>query len=124
VIYAKATESLLSHGVSVKAMAHITGGGLIENPVRVLPDGVKMVLDASKWEIHTIFHLLKQWGNVDIEEMFRTFNMGIGMVIVVPASEVKTALEVLESSGFPSRHIGSIDRGDKKEVQIEWSCCV
>ena len=123
VIYVKAVDALLSGGVTVKAMAHITGGGLIENPVRVLPEGTKMVLDASKWEIQPVFHLLREWGGVEMKEMFRTFNMGIGMVVVVPANQVDLALNVLEEAGFPSRLIGSIMKGEK-EVEIEWDCYV
>ncbi len=121
-IYVKAVEALLFQGIRVKAMAHITGGGLIENPVRVLPSGVKMVLDASRWEVLPIFWLLMEWGEVELEEMFRTFNMGIGMVVVVPPEDLERALEILEKVSFPSVLIGGIDRGEK-EVQIEWSSC-
>ncbi len=120
VIYVKAVDALLSKGFQVKAMAHITGGGLVENPVRVLPDGVGMVIDASAWEIPTIFSLLMEWGGVEPEEMFRTFNMGIGMVVVLSPEEAHAALGVLKDAGFSSRIIGSIVEGEK-EVQIEWS---
>ncbi len=119
VIYVKAVDALLSTGVTVRAMAHITGGGLLDNPVRVLPEGVAMVLDPSTWEVPRIFRLLQEEGEVEMREMFRTFNMGIGMVVVVPEGEVRAALAALEGAGFPSRLIGSIIKGEK-EVQIEW----
>jgi phosphoribosylformylglycinamidine cyclo-ligase len=122
-IYVRAVDALIAEGISVKAMAHITGGGLIENPVRVLPEGLRMLLDASQWDIHPIFRILMEWGGIPVDEMFRTFNMGIGMVVVLPEKEKQEALNALDKAGFPSKLIGYIERGEK-EVEIEWSCCV
>ncbi|MGE5093527.1 MAG: phosphoribosylformylglycinamidine cyclo-ligase [Betaproteobacteria bacterium] len=94
--------------LTVKGLAHITGGGLTENIPRVLPEKVCAQLDASRWPRPRIFDWLQKEGQVDEAEMQRTFNCGIGMVLVVPKNEARTALHVLSSHGVEAFEIGSI----------------
>lgn len=85
-------DALVSAGVRVKAMAHITGGGFLDNLPRVLPDGVGVTLDRSVWHVPPIFRLIQQRGQVIDDEMHRVFNMGIGMVVIVAPGDVGAAL--------------------------------
>ena len=82
-------------GVGIRALVHITGGGLMESPARVLPESLAMSLDLGSWKVPPLFALVRSQGNVDEEEMFRTFNMGVGMLVVVPANRVQDALSTL-----------------------------
>ena len=95
-------------------MAHITGGGITENLPRVLPRGVAAVIDMGSWQMPPIFEHLQQLGNVPQEEMFRTFNMGLGMLLVVPSKKFKKAQTVLERAGEKAFTIGRIVKGDRK----------
>jgi phosphoribosylformylglycinamidine cyclo-ligase len=104
----------LVDGECVSAMAHITGGGITENLPRVLPRGVAAVIDMGSWQIPPIFEHLQQLGNVPQEEMFRTFNMGLGMLLVVPSKKFKKAQTVLERAGEKAFTIGRIVKGDRK----------
>ncbi len=85
-------DALVSAGVRVKAMAHITGGGFLDNLPRVLPDGVGVTLDRSAWRVPPIFRLIQQRGPVSDDEMHRVFNMGVGMVVIVAPEDVAAAL--------------------------------
>ena len=85
-------DALVSAGVRVKAMAHITGGGFLDNLPRVLPDGVGVTLDRSAWHVPPIFRLIQQRGQVSDDEMHRVFNMGVGMVVIVAPEDVEAAL--------------------------------
>ncbi len=104
----------LVDGECVSAMAHITGGGITENLPRVLPRGVAAVIDMGSWQIPPIFEHLQQLGNVSQEEMFRTFNMGLGMILVVPSKKFKKAQTVLERAGEKAFTVGRIVKGDRK----------
>jgi phosphoribosylformylglycinamidine cyclo-ligase len=104
----------LVDGECVSAMAHVTGGGITENLPRVLPRGVAAVIDMGSWQIPPIFEHLQQLGNVPQEEMFRTFNMGLGMLLVVPSKKFKKAQTVLERAGEKAFTIGRIVKGDRK----------
>jgi phosphoribosylformylglycinamidine cyclo-ligase len=104
----------LVDGECASAMAHITGGGITENLPRVLPRGVAAVIDMGSWQIPPIFEHLQQLGNVPQEEMFRTFNMGLGMLLVVPSKKFKKAQTVLERAGEKAFTIGRIVKGDRK----------
>jgi phosphoribosylformylglycinamidine cyclo-ligase len=104
----------LVDGECVSAMAHITGGGITENLPRVLPRGVAAVIDMGSWQIPPIFEHLQQLGNVPQEEMFRTFNMGLGMLLVVPSKKFKKAQTVLERAGEKAFTVGRIVKGDRK----------
>jgi phosphoribosylformylglycinamidine cyclo-ligase len=101
----------------VQGMAHITGGGLTENLPRILPRGLDAVIDLSAWEVPPLFQHLQQIGAVTAEEMFRTFNMGIGLVVVVPAEYVKKAKAVLNRANERHCILGRIiSKGTRKVV--------
>ncbi len=98
----------------VSAMAHITGGGITENLPRVLPKGVAAVIELGSWPSQPIFEHLQQLGNVPQEEMLRTFNMGLGMLLVVPSAKFKKAHNVLDKIGEKAYAVGRIVKGDRK----------
>ena len=110
-IYVKPLLSLFSK-IKVHALAHITGGGLTENLPRVLPENTRAVIDTGSWQQTAIFDWLQRTGNVEITEMYRTFNCGIGMVVCVAAAEAQTALDHLASLGEDARIIGHVEQGD------------
>ena len=93
---------------SIHALAHITGGGLLENIPRVLPKGTKAEINSSSWSLPPVFQWLQQHGNVDATEMYRTFNCGIGMVLCVAAEEAEATAELLRSEGETVFTIGKI----------------
>lgn len=119
-IYVKSVLKLIKES-SVNAMAHITGGGLTENIPRVLPEGCKAVIDTKSWVFPPVFQWLQKGGNVDIREMYRTFNCGVGMVIAVPASEKDAALNILRTAGESAFVIGHIAKavGDEHRVELQ-----
>lgn len=117
-IYVKALLRLLKES-RVNAMSHITGGGLLENIPRVLPDNAKAVIDVSSWQQPAVFNWLQQNGNVDSREMYRTFNCGVGMVICVPAAEKDNALRILKEAGEEAFVVGTIETASGKEDQVE-----
>ncbi len=106
-IYVRAVLELIKQ-LPVKGLAHITGGGLIENVPRILPDQVMAVLRKDAWTMPPLFHWLQQQGNVADHEMSRVFNCGIGMVIVVAADQAKNAMHSLRISGETVWQIGEI----------------
>jgi phosphoribosylformylglycinamidine cyclo-ligase len=110
VIYAPAVAALL-RVVDVRAVAHITGGGMPGNLNRVLTGHLDAVVDRGTWEPPRIFAEIQRLGQVSDEEMAKVFNMGIGMVAVVPADEVHASLDVLRTAGHRAVHIGTIEPG-------------
>ncbi|MED5524197.1 phosphoribosylformylglycinamidine cyclo-ligase [Gallaecimonas pentaromativorans] len=118
-IYVKPVLELFRK-VRVKALSHITGGGFWENIPRVLPADAKAVVNEASWQWPAIFNWLQAEGNVTREEMYRTFNCGVGLVLVVPHSQLEEALAVLTEQGESPWHIGTIaKRGDSdKAVEI------
>lgn len=116
-IYVKPILDLIRE-CKVHAIAHITGGGLLENIPRVLPSGLVASIDADSWQLPPVFKWLQEQGNVELGEMYRTFNCGIGMVICVPANEVDNALTILHQAGESARVIGKIDKGAKNQPQV------
>jgi phosphoribosylformylglycinamidine cyclo-ligase len=98
----------------VSALAHITGGGITENLPRVLPRGVAAVIEMGTWPMLPIFEHLQKLGNVPPDEMLRTFNMGLGMLIVVPSAKFKKAQNVLDKIGEKAYTVGRIVKGDRK----------
>ena len=112
-IYVKQILSLLDT-VEVKAMAHITGGGFTENIPRVLPEGTQAVVDVGTWPILPIFTLVQEAGGISWDDMYRTFNMGIGMVIVVSEADAERATETLKQLGEQVYRIGSVREGERK----------
>jgi phosphoribosylformylglycinamidine cyclo-ligase len=98
----------------VAALAHITGGGITENLPRVLPRGTAAVIELGSWPVLPIFEHLQQLGNVPQDEMLRTFNMGLGMLLVVPSAKFKKAQSVLERVGEKAYTVGRIVKGERK----------
>ena len=99
---------------AVTAVAHITGGGITENLPRVIPKGLGAQITMGSWPVQPIFSHLQKLGNIPDAEMLRTFNMGIGMILVVPAKKFKKVQTVLERAGEKGFTIGKIIKGDKK----------
>ena len=97
----------------VSAMAHITGGGITENLPRVLPKGTAAVVEMGKWPVLPIFTHLQKLGSIEQSEMMRTFNMGIGMVLVVPSKKFKKVMTLLDRIGEKGYTIGRIIKGDR-----------
>ncbi|GGJ31964.1 phosphoribosylformylglycinamidine cyclo-ligase [Paenibacillus hunanensis] len=111
-IYVKSSLAL-QEVVQVKGMAHITGGGFIENIPRMLPENVNVDIEYGSWPILPIFQLMQAKGAISNRDMFTTFNMGIGMVIVVPAEQAEQALAVLEQHGEQAYRIGTVTEGER-----------
>ena len=116
-IYVKSILALIEKH-SVHAISHITGGGLLENIPRVLPDNLAAKLDSDSWKLPEIFQFLQNGGNIDINEMYRVFNCGVGMVIVVPASESADAIDQLNNLGEDAWLIGEIVTNNGEQVII------
>ncbi|MCW8194332.1 phosphoribosylformylglycinamidine cyclo-ligase [Proteobacteria bacterium 005FR1] len=118
-IYVKPLLKLIE-ALPVHALSHITGGGLLENIPRVLPDDTQAVIDAQSWTRSAIFDWLQSEGNVTDHEMHRTFNCGIGMVVVVPAAQAQAAVKLLRGEGEDPVIIGEIGprSGDEPSVAI------
>ena len=118
-IYVKPLLELFKK-VDVKALAHITGGGLLENIPRVLPENTKAVIDKESWQMPAVFNWLQAQGNIEGQEMYRTFNCGVGMVICIAASDVDNALADLTANGEQPWVIGRIETSSNSipEVQI------
>ena len=103
---------------SIHAIAHITGGGIADNLQRVLPDGVQAVISKDSWKIPTVFQWLKSLGNIAEDEMFKVFNMGVGLIVAVPevvANQVLTACSTIE---FPAFRIGSVRKTDRQPASV------
>jgi phosphoribosylformylglycinamidine cyclo-ligase len=98
----------------VSAIAHITGGGITENLPRVLPRGVAAIIEIGTWPVLPIFEHMQKLGSVPPDEMLRTFNMGLGMLLVVPSAKFKKAQTVLEKLGEKAFTVGRIVKGDRK----------
>jgi len=110
-IYVKPVLGLLRAGVPVRAMAHITGGGLTGNLPRVLPSGCRAVVRRGAWPVPAIFGFLREAGRIAEAEMLRVFNMGVGFVCIVPSEAASRARAALEAAGVPTWKIGEIRRG-------------
>ena len=106
-IYVKSTLAMLKE-VKAHALSHITGGGFWENIPRVLPENAQAVIDGNSWQWPEIFNWLQEKGNITTHEMYRTFNCGVGMIIVVPADQVQNSLDILSAHGEKAWHIGAI----------------
>ena len=104
----------LIDGELVHAMAHITGGGITDNLPRVLPKGTAAIVEMGTWPVLPVFAHLQKLGNVPQEEMMRTFNMGIGMVLVVSAKKFKRVQALIEKCGEKSCLIGRVVKGERK----------
>lgn len=120
VIYAPAVKHLLDNpeSVDVKAIAHITGGGIPGNLVRVLPDGADAVVDRGTWEQPAIFTEIQRLGRVSDDEMLRVFNLGVGMIVVVGSGDQYKALDLLREAGHYARIIGEVRRGERRVTVV------
>ncbi len=111
-IYVKAFMALKNQ-VDIKGMAHITGGGIPGNLPRIFPRGISAVIKENSWDVPEIFKIIREMGNVPKDDMRRTFNMGIGYIIVVPEVDAYNALKILKKIGYKSFLIGNIVKGGK-----------
>lgn len=100
----------------IHGMVHITGGGFYENIPRALPESLGAEIDANSWQVPPIFTLLQKWGNVDWKEMYRTFNMGIGMVLIVSAADAEAIKQDLASKNEAVFEIGRVTTGNHEVV--------
>ena len=117
-IYVKPVLELLKQ-VDVHALSHITGGGFWENIPRVLPDDAKAIIDGASWQWPAIFNWIQTNGNITTHEMYRTFNCGVGMILVVPQDKLAQCLEILTANGENAWHIGAIESGKVGEEQVQ-----
>jgi len=119
-IYVKPLLNLLDSAIEVNGIAHITGGGLTENISRVIPKGLAISIDLSSWECVDIFTWLQEKGQISDEEMLRTFNCGIGMVVIVNKNDSEECLDNLQKSGLKCWEIGHVRvaSDDKADVKF------
>ena len=110
--YLPALSDLVGHR-ALRGLAHITGGGLIDNLPRVLPDGLIAEIRCGAWNVPDVFRCIQEWAEVDAEEMYRVFNMGVGMVAVVEPSGLKDFLAGLRTAGTKGEPIGTVQAGDE-----------
>lgn len=112
-IYVKALKNIKDAGVKIHGCSHITGGGFYENIPRMLPDGVKAIVNKNSFKVPAIFKLLAREGDISEEMMFNTYNMGLGMVIAVDPADVDVTMEAIKQMGDTPYEIGEIIAGDK-----------
>jgi len=117
-IYVKPLLALMQ-SITVKGMAHITGGGITENVPRVLPENVVADIDSASWQMPKLFHWLREQGNVAEQEMYRTFNCGIGMVVIVAEVDADQAISQLQAAGETVTRIGMIRARNGAEHQTQ-----
>ena len=115
-IYVKPLLKLIEE-VGINTVSHITGGGFIENVPRMLPEGLKAVINKGSWEILPVFNLMQKMASVPERDMYNTFNMGIGMIVAVDADKADAAMKCLEAAGEKAYILGNLQKGNK-EVEI------
>ena len=113
IIYVKALKEVKNAGIKIKACSHITGGGFYENVPRMLKDGTHAVIRKDSYEVPVIFKMLAKEGNVDEQVMYNTFNMGIGMMVVVDKNDVDKTISAIAKAGEKAFVIGEIKEGEK-----------
>jgi phosphoribosylformylglycinamidine cyclo-ligase len=116
-IYVKSILSLVKN-LPVHAISHITGGGLLENIPRVMPEHLTAKLDANSWELPEIFQWLQREGNIEITEMYRVLNCGVGMIVIVPKESAKEAIKILNTGGEKAWLIGEVINSKGEQVII------
>ncbi len=112
-IYVKALKALKDGGVDIKGCSHITGGGFYENIPRMLPDGTAAEVKKDSYPIPPVFKMLQESGDIEEKMMYNTFNMGLGMVLAVPAEEAEKAVSVLKEAGEDAYIVGKVVSGEK-----------
>lgn len=117
-IYVNALKSIRESGITIKGCSHITGGGFYENIPRMLPDGVKAIVKKDSYEVPAIFKLLQEKGDITEEMMYNTYNMGLGMVVVVDAADADATIEAIEKAGDKAWVVGDIAEGTKSAELI------
>jgi phosphoribosylformylglycinamidine cyclo-ligase len=118
--YAPALKNILERGW-VSALAHITGGGIPGNLPRVLPSGVKAEIDLGSWPVPSIFKYLAKLGNIETDELLQSFNVGVGMILIVPPQHVAAVEADLKRRREKFFRIGRIDRGDSGKARVKFS---
>ena len=112
-IYVKALRSVKEAGVVIKGCSHITGGGFYENIPRMLPDGVRAVVEKDSYPVLPIFKLMQKTGNIEEKMMYNTYNMGLGMVLAIDPADTEKTLEALKAAGEEAYVVGRIEAGEK-----------
>ena len=112
-IYVKALKAVKKAGITIKGCSHITGGGFYENIPRMLPDGVRAVVDKNSYQVPAIFRMLAKEGDISEEMMYNTYNMGIGMMLALDASDADKAVKVLNEAGEKAWIVGGVEEGEK-----------
>jgi len=115
VSYLRALEGLLDSG-AIKGLAHITGGGLLENIPRILPEGTSVQIERGSWPVLPIFEMMQRIGNIEDAEMYRTFNLGVGMVLVCAQTDVAGITSQVRERGTNCFEIGRVSQGPRKVV--------
>ena len=115
-IYVKPVLNLLDEGIAIHGISHITGGGFYENVPRMMKDGLCAEIDTASYPLPEIFTLMAEVGSIPMRDMYNTFNMGIGMILAVPADQADKAMELLEASGETAYRLGVITEGDDTVV--------
>jgi phosphoribosylformylglycinamidine cyclo-ligase len=118
-IYVKSILNLVK-SFTVKGIIHITGGGFMDNIPRIIPEPCKAVIRKDSWEVPPIFTIIQERGNIDYREMVRVFNMGIGIMLIVPEKETADIMERLEALGETAYLIGSVDKRDKNKPSVSF----
>ena len=112
-IYVKALRGVKDAGITIKGCSHITGGGFYENIPRMLPDGVRAVVQKDSYEVPAIFKLMAKTGNIEEQMMYNTYNMGIGMMLAVDAADADKTVEALKAAGEDAFVVGHVEAGEK-----------
>jgi len=115
VSYLPFLKNLLGEKI-IKGLAHITGGGLLENIPRILPEGTAVEIQNGSWPVLPVFNAMQRIGNIEQAEMFRTFNMGLGMVIVCALEDAPQIKTVLASAGSDCYEVGAVVKGARKVI--------
>jgi len=111
-IYVKTVQCLLKNGIHIKAISHITGGGLYENVPRMMKEGLTAQIETASFPVPPIFDLIAKKGNIPMRDMYNTFNMGVGLILAIPKEEVGQAKEILCHTEERAYVIGSVVAGD------------
>lgn len=112
-IYVKALKSVKDSGITVKACSHITGGGFYENIPRMLPAGIRAIVNKNSYEVPAIFKMLSKDGNIKENMMYNTFNMGVGMVLGVAEEDAEKTIEAIRAAGEEAFVLGKVETGEK-----------
>ena len=117
-IYVKAVKALLKGGVDIHAVSHITGGGFYENVPRMMTDGLTAQIKLGSFPVLPIFELIQKTGNIPERDMYNTFNMGVGMILALPAAQAQQALDILSAAGETAYQIGEVVSGEDGVVLV------